>query len=110
MGSGADAPRYVLVVRHLVDYAQVRKYTPEHVAYLDRNHATGTFIAFGHPDAIGEGGVILARGLDRQELESVIQEDPYLCHGVSAYQIYTLYPRNPPVASAALPRVGDPGQ
>jgi uncharacterized protein YciI len=97
----SDQEFHVLVVRHLVDYEEVRVHSPGHVDYLNRYQAAGIFLASGQADVHGNGGAILARGIARTEIESIIKEDPYLREGVSSYQIITIRPRTDPAASAS---------
>lgn len=80
---------HILIVRHLVEYELVRQHTRGHVAYLERHHAAGTFVVSGQT-MFYPGGVIFASGLDRDAVERLVTEDPYVREGVSQYEILTI--------------------
>jgi uncharacterized protein YciI len=93
---------HVLVVRHLVPYEKVRVHSAAHVKYLNHHQAAGIFLASGQADDPDDGGAILAHGVTRAELASVIAEDPYVRYGVSAYHVITIRPRPEVVCGTAL--------
>jgi len=58
---------------------------------LDACYSQGRFIASG-PKEPRTGGVILAKGMTRIELESLIKEDPFHRAGVAQYEIIEFTP------------------
>lgn len=58
----------------------------DHVAWLDTQYASGMFIASGRKNP-RDGGVILAVGDDRAQIEKITAEDPFVARGVCAYRI-----------------------
>lgn len=80
---------HILVVRHLTDYADVRRHTPEHIEYLERLHSAGVFILSGQTEYI-QAGVIIAYGVSRESIETLVADDPYVVAGVSEYEILTI--------------------
>ncbi|AKN74647.1 hypothetical protein QR97_37445 [Streptomyces sp. PBH53] len=81
---------FVLIVHHVGDPAEVEKHTPGHIAYLEKHHAAGVFVLSGQTRPEEYGGVILARGVTRAELDAVIAEDPFVRSGVSEYTVFTM--------------------
>ncbi|MFE0735067.1 MULTISPECIES: YciI family protein [Streptomyces] len=61
-----------------------------HVAWLDEQYAAGVFIASGRKNP-RDGGVILAAGVDRAEIEKIAAADPFTVEGVCAYRITEFY-------------------
>ncbi|MFF3056964.1 YciI family protein [Streptomyces sp. NPDC057909] len=57
-----------------------------HVAWLDTQYAAGIFIASGRKNP-RDGGVILAVGDDRAQIEKIAAADPFAAEGVCAYRI-----------------------
>ncbi|MER8267256.1 YciI family protein [Streptomyces griseus] len=58
----------------------------EHLAWIDEQYAAGVFIASGRKNP-RDGGVVLAVGEDRTEIERIAAGDPFAEHGVCAYRI-----------------------
>jgi uncharacterized protein YciI len=82
---------FVLLVNYLVPLERIDELRPRHVAYLQRHYADGTFLVSGRqrPPA---GGVILARDVDRAQLERIIATDPYVTEGAAEYTIVEFGP------------------
>jgi uncharacterized protein YciI len=57
----------------------------DHVAWLEVQHGSGAFLVSG-PSGVS-GGVILARGDDRAEVEALAASDPLARAGVASYEI-----------------------
>jgi hypothetical protein len=65
---------------------------PDHVEYLQRHHADGTFVLSGQTQPPETGEVIMAAGLDRAGIEQIAATDPFVTAGVGAYDILTITP------------------
>jgi uncharacterized protein YciI len=63
----------------------------EHVAWLKHHYASGLFIASGRK-VPRDGGVILARSGERAALEAIVQEDPFIAHGVAKAELIEFTP------------------
>ncbi|UQS23262.1 YciI family protein [Amycolatopsis thermalba] len=81
---------HLLILRYLRGEADVAPHIAGHVEYLERHHAAGTFIASGQTVPAGEGGAILARGVDRAAALAITAEDPFVRAGVAEYSITTI--------------------
>lgn len=57
-----------------------------HVAWLDRYYAAGVFLASGRK-VPRDGGLILAGGVSRAEVERIAAEDPFAAAGLCTYRI-----------------------
>ncbi|KAM9866808.1 hypothetical protein ACIFOC_00129 [Leucobacter aridicollis] len=60
-----------------------------HVDYLERNHARGVFLISGQTVPTEHGGVIIATGVSRREIEAISQTDPFVVAGVGRYTVTT---------------------
>ena len=56
-----------------------------HREFLDRYYEKGVFITSG-PKEPRTGGIIIAKAGSRAELETIMAEDPFSVHGISAYE------------------------
>src|ERR1700737_4603742 len=57
-----------------------------HVRFLEKYYATGNFLVSGRKIP-REGGIILAVGETRQEIEAIVKEDPFHKHGLADFRI-----------------------
>jgi uncharacterized protein YciI len=57
-----------------------------HVAFLRKYYESGNFLVSGRKIP-RDGGIILAVGTDRQRIEAIIQDDPFVKHGLADYRI-----------------------
>ena len=64
----------------------VEKFLEAHRSFLDDQYANGTFIASG-PKNPRDGGVILAREMERSKLDEIIALDPFFTEGISEFRI-----------------------
>jgi uncharacterized protein YciI len=69
----------------------VERHLEEHRAFLDRQYAAGHFLASG-PQVPRIGGVILARGLSRRQLDEVLAQDPFCRERIAQYQVIEFTP------------------
>ena len=58
----------------------------KHMAWLDEQYAAGRFIVSGR-QIPRTGGVILARGDDREEIEALAASDPFVSGGVATCEV-----------------------
>jgi uncharacterized protein YciI len=77
---------FVIELVYKVDLAQIDAQMKPHMAYLRRHYDAGTFIASGRK-VPRDGGIILAIGDDRDQIEATVREDPFVAHGLADYRI-----------------------
>ncbi len=92
---------FVILVDYVKPLADVDRWIEAHRAFLREGYAAGRFLASG-PRQPRTGGVILAHGCERAELEALLENDPFKREGVAAYTILEFHPvmSCPEVASA----------
>ena len=56
------------------------------LAFLNKYYASGHFLASGRKIP-RDGGIILAMGKDREQIEAIIQEDPFHAHGLADFRV-----------------------
>ena len=78
---------FVVILRYLVSLDQIEPYRPQHIEFLDTYFAQGVFIASGG-QVPRTGGMILAKGSSRLEIEAIVKQDPFFLEGLAEYQIF----------------------
>ncbi|MFJ1601623.1 YciI family protein [Streptomyces sp. NPDC088261] len=77
---------FVLELTYTAPVERVDALLTAHVSWLDALYASGVFLASGRKNP-RDGGVILAVGGDRAEIERLAATDPFVTGGVCAYRI-----------------------
>lgn len=77
---------FVVKITYLVELDEVDRYVKSHRDFLDIYYKKGLFLASG-PMNPRNGGIILAGGHDKAQLEAIFKEDPYNQAGIARYEI-----------------------
>ena len=57
-----------------------------HVAFLKKYYAAGNFLVSGRK-VPRDGGIILAVGKTRGEIEAIIKQDPFVANGLAEFRV-----------------------
>jgi len=71
--------------------SEVEKFLAEHKTYLDKYYSTKNFIASGRQNP-RVGGVILCKAESKEEILSIIKEDPFFVNDIAKYEIIEFEP------------------
>ena len=77
---------FVIELVYKADLKEIDAHMTAHVRFLKKYYADGTFLASGRKIP-REGGIILAVGKSRDEIETIIREDPFLARGLADVRI-----------------------
>ncbi len=77
---------FVIDLIYKADLVQIDAHMTAHVRFLKKYYAAGNFLVSGRKIP-RDGGIILAVGKSRQEIETLIQEDPFYAHGLAEFRI-----------------------
>jgi uncharacterized protein YciI len=77
---------FVIELIYKADLADIDAHMPAHVAFLKKYYAAGHFLVSGRKIP-RDGGIILAVGKSRQQIEAIVQEDPFCAHGLADVRI-----------------------
>ncbi|MFI7354253.1 YciI family protein [Streptomyces avidinii] len=77
---------FVMELTYTAPVEAVEEQMDAHIAWLDGYYAAGVFLASGRK-VPRDGGVILAGGVSRAEIETIAAEDPFTVAGVCAYTV-----------------------
>ncbi|WP_243310798.1 YciI family protein [Fundidesulfovibrio agrisoli] len=82
---------FVVILNYIKPVEEIDRWLEEHRAFLAENYAAGRFIASGRLEP-RTGGVILARGGSKAELETILEADPFKREGLAAYTVLEFLP------------------
>ncbi len=82
---------FVVIYTYTKPLNEVDALRMAHLAFLDKEYAAGHFVVSGRQNP-PVGGVLISQLNSRQELESIVRQDPYIAHGVATYQIIEFVP------------------
>jgi len=77
---------FVIVLTYVKPLPEVDALMRDHMAWLNEQYAAGRFVVSGR-QIPRTGGVILARGDDREEIEAIAAADPFVTGGVATAEI-----------------------
>src|SRR5262249_21372950 len=83
------SPARTLFVIELVYKAaltEIDAYMSAHMAFLNKYYASGHFLVSGRKIP-REGGIILAVGSSREDIEAIAREDPFYVHGLADVRV-----------------------
>ena len=59
---------------------------PAHMAYLRKQYQAGHFLISGRQQP-RTGGIILAVGESKEQIETIIREDPFVSEGLATFRV-----------------------
>ena len=77
---------FVIELIYKADLADIDAHMAAHVVFLKKYYASGHFLVSGRKIP-RDGGIILAVGKSRQQIEAIVQEDPFCAHGLADFRI-----------------------
>ena len=76
---------FIIELVYKVDLKEIDAHMTAHVKFLNKYYANGTFLVSGRKIP-RDGGIILAAGKTRQQIEALILEDPFHKHGLAEFR------------------------
>jgi uncharacterized protein YciI len=77
---------FVIELSYKVDLSEIDAHMAAHVRFLKKYYASGNFLVSGRKIP-RDGGIILAVGSSRQDIEAIVREDPFYEHGLADFRI-----------------------
>jgi uncharacterized protein YciI len=77
---------FVIELIYQADLADIDAQMPAHVRFLKKHYASGHFLVSGRK-VPRDGGIILAVGKNRSEIEAIIARDPFVVHGLATARV-----------------------
>jgi len=77
---------FVIELIYKADLADIDAHMAAHVRFLKKYYAAGHFLVSGRKIP-RDGGIIVAVGESREQIESIVEEDPFHKHGLADFRI-----------------------
>jgi uncharacterized protein YciI len=77
---------FVIELIYTASLEDIDAHMAAHVRFLNKYYAAGNFLVSGRKIP-RDGGIILSVGRNRQEIEAIVQEDPFHRHGLAQFRI-----------------------
>src|SRR5436190_17497906 len=77
---------FVIELIYKVDLASIDAHMKAHVAFLRKHYDSGHFLVSGRKIP-RDGGIILAVGKTRDEIEAIVREDPFVARGLADFRV-----------------------
>jgi uncharacterized protein YciI len=77
---------FVIELIYKADLAAIDAHMTAHVRFLKKHYASGHFLVSGRKIP-RDGGIIVAVGKTRQEIEAIVAEDPFVTKGLADVRI-----------------------
>jgi uncharacterized protein YciI len=77
---------FVIELAYKADLAEIDAHMAAHVIFLKKYYASGNFLVSGRK-VPRDGGIILAVGESRQQIEAIVQQDPFYTRGLADFRI-----------------------
>ena len=82
---------FVINLTYQVSLETVDRFLEEHICYLEEQYNAGNFMVSGRKEP-RTGGIILAKGESIDQIEQIIEKDPFKKYGVATYEIIEFTP------------------
>ena len=77
---------FVIELTYKSDLKDIDAHMTAHVKFLKKYYADGTFLVSGRKIP-RDGGIILAVGKSRDQMETLMKEDPFIARGLADFRI-----------------------
>ena len=76
----------IIELTYKVDLARIDAHMGAHMRFLRKHYGDGTFLLSGRKIP-REGGIILAAGKTREEIEAIARADPFCANGLAEFRV-----------------------
>ena len=77
---------FIIELTYTADLARIDASMRAHMQFINAHYASGHFVVSGRKIP-RDGGIILARGSDRAEIEAIAAEDPFVTKGLATARV-----------------------
>lgn len=77
---------FVIELVYKAELSEIDANMGAHMAYLRKYYAAGRFVASGR-QVPRIGGIILALGEKKDDVETIVKEDPFVARGLADYRV-----------------------
>ena len=77
---------FVIELLYKAPLAKIDAAMAAHVAFLKKHYASGHFLVSGRKIP-RDGGIIIAAGSGREEIEAIVRADPFVTRGLADFRV-----------------------
>jgi len=77
---------FVIELTYTAPLVEIDRQMKAHVAFLNRQYASGRFVVSGRKIP-RTGGIIVAIGGSKTEIEALVREDPFVARGLADFRV-----------------------
>ena len=77
---------FVIELIYKAGLAKIDAHMAAHVKFLNKYYASGNFLVSGRKIP-RDGGVIVAVGDSREQIETIVREDPFVARGLADFRV-----------------------
>lgn len=77
---------FVIELIYKAPLTEIDKHMPAHMKFLKKHYDAGTFLMSGRKIP-REGGIIIAAGKNRDAIETIVKEDPFVSRKLAEFRI-----------------------
>jgi uncharacterized protein YciI len=77
---------FVIELVYTADLTEIDAHMRAHMAYLKKQYAGGRFLVSGRK-VPRTGGIIIALGESREQVEALVKEDPFVARGLAEFRV-----------------------
>jgi uncharacterized protein YciI len=77
---------FVILLTYVKPLDVIDSLMRKHMAWLNAQYANGTFVVSGRR-VPRTGGVIIARGIERAQLDAIVAADPFVSSGAATVEV-----------------------
>ncbi|HLJ75391.1 MAG TPA: YciI family protein [Thermoanaerobaculia bacterium] len=77
---------FVIELIYKAPLSDIDAHMRAHMKFLEKHYAAGTFIVSGRKIP-RDGGIIIAAGESREDIEAIVSEDPFVGRGLADFRI-----------------------
>ena len=77
---------FIIELNYVADLAEIDAHMREHMGFIRKHYASGHFLVSGRK-VPRDGGIILAVGKSREEIEAIARDDPFVKRGLASVRV-----------------------
>ena len=82
---------FIVILKYEKPIEAVMSQLDEHIIFLEKYYALNKFICSGRQEP-RTGGIIICNGKDKEEIMSIMKEDPFYKNNIAKYEIIEFIP------------------
>lgn len=79
-------PVFIIELTYAADLTEIDAHMGAHMEFLRRHYDSGRFVFSGRK-VPRDGGIIVATGSSREEVEELVRDDPFHRHGLAEFRV-----------------------